>query len=119
MNYDTNYEKNSDSCHSREKRESWEYNDFKYLWTPVFKGVPIYYSRLIYREIGLKWSKEASIERVWKHSLKFIEAKLNLSEWNTDGSHTIAKKMNDFLIKRFIIGDSLLSGLLHGLIIRS
>ena len=39
-----------------------------------------------------KWSKDGSIERVWKHSLKFIEAELNLSELNTDGSHTIAKK---------------------------
>lgn len=39
-----------------------------------------------------KWSKDGSIERVWKHSLKFIQGELNLSELNVDGSHTIAKK---------------------------
>lgn len=39
-----------------------------------------------------KWSRDGSIERVWKHSLKFIQAELDLSELDTDGSHTIAKK---------------------------
>jgi hypothetical protein len=39
-----------------------------------------------------KWSKDGSLEKVWHYSIKTIAAKLNLSELNLDGSHTIAKK---------------------------
>jgi len=39
-----------------------------------------------------KWSKDGSLEQVWESSIKAIEAELNLSEINLDGSHTIAKK---------------------------
>ena len=39
-----------------------------------------------------KWSKDGSLEKVWHHSIKVIEAELNLSELNLDGSHILAKK---------------------------
>ena len=39
-----------------------------------------------------KWSKDGSLEEVWKASIPAIEEELDLSELNLDGSHTIAKK---------------------------
>ena len=39
-----------------------------------------------------KWSRDGSLEKVWKGSIMTIEADLNLSELNLDGSHAIAKK---------------------------
>jgi transposase len=39
-----------------------------------------------------KWSKDGSLERVWKNSIGVIQAHLDLSELNLDGTHTIAKK---------------------------
>jgi len=39
-----------------------------------------------------KWSRDGSLERVWKSSIMTIAEDLNLSELNLDGSHTIAKK---------------------------
>jgi transposase len=39
-----------------------------------------------------KWSKDGSLETVWKQSLVTIQANLNLSEINFDGTHILAKK---------------------------
>lgn len=39
-----------------------------------------------------KWSKDGSLEKVWKHSIPAIKEELDLSELNLDGSHTLAKK---------------------------
>lgn len=39
-----------------------------------------------------KWSKDGSLENVFKHSILTIQDQLDLSEINLDGSHTIAKK---------------------------
>jgi len=39
-----------------------------------------------------KWSRDGSLERVWRGSIMTIEADLNLSELNLDGTHVIAKK---------------------------
>jgi transposase len=39
-----------------------------------------------------KWSKDGSLEKVWKHSIPAIQKELDLSELNLDGSHTLAKK---------------------------
>jgi transposase len=39
-----------------------------------------------------KWSRDGSLEKVWQGSIMTIEADLNLSELNLDGSHAIAKK---------------------------
>ena len=39
-----------------------------------------------------KWSRDGSLERVWRGSIMTIKATLNLSELNLDGSHVIAKK---------------------------
>lgn len=39
-----------------------------------------------------KWSRDGSLEKVWRGSIMTIAADLNLSELNLDGSHTIAKK---------------------------
>ena len=39
-----------------------------------------------------KWSRDGSLEKVWKESIPAIEEELDLSELNLDGSHTIAKK---------------------------
>jgi transposase len=39
-----------------------------------------------------KWSRDGSLERVWKHSIMTISEELNLSELNLDGSHVLAKK---------------------------
>ena len=39
-----------------------------------------------------QWSKDGSLEKVWKGSILSIQEQLNLSELNLDGSHTIAKK---------------------------
>jgi len=39
-----------------------------------------------------KWSKDGSLEQVWAHSITALEAELELSVLNLDGSHTIAKK---------------------------
>ena len=39
-----------------------------------------------------KWSQDGSLERVWQASIKTIQAELNLSEINLDGTHAIAKK---------------------------
>ena len=39
-----------------------------------------------------KWSRDGSLENVWKGSIMTISADLNLSELNLDGSHVLAKK---------------------------
>ena len=39
-----------------------------------------------------KWSRDGSLENVWRGSIMSIAADLNLSELNLDGSHAIAKK---------------------------
>lgn len=39
-----------------------------------------------------KWSKDGSLERVWQHSLAVIQAEVDLSHVNLDGSHVLAKK---------------------------
>ena len=39
-----------------------------------------------------KWSRDGSLAKVWQGSIMAIEADLNLSELNLDGSHAIAKK---------------------------
>jgi transposase len=39
-----------------------------------------------------KWSRDGSLEKVWKGSILTISSDLNLSELNLDGSHVIAKK---------------------------
>jgi transposase len=39
-----------------------------------------------------KWSKDGSLRKVFEQSILFIKDKLNLSEINLDGTHTIAKK---------------------------
>ena len=39
-----------------------------------------------------KWSKDGSLENVWRGSILTIEGDLNLSELNLDGTHAIAKK---------------------------
>ncbi|MEM7034105.1 MAG: transposase [Chloroflexota bacterium] len=39
-----------------------------------------------------KWSWDGSLERVWWHSISMIMAHLDLSEFNIDGTHIIAKK---------------------------
>ena len=39
-----------------------------------------------------KWSGDGSLERVWQHSIQTIQAELNLSHLNLDGSHALAKK---------------------------
>lgn len=39
-----------------------------------------------------KWSRDGSLEKVFYGSIKTIEADLNLSELNLDGSHVLAKK---------------------------
>jgi transposase len=39
-----------------------------------------------------KWSRDGSLEQVWKGSILTISEALNLSELNLDGSHVLAKK---------------------------
>ena len=39
-----------------------------------------------------KWSRDGSLEKVWKGSILTISKDLNLSELNLDGSHALAKK---------------------------
>jgi transposase len=39
-----------------------------------------------------KWSRDGSLERVWKHSIMSIQASLDLTVLNVDGSHAVAKK---------------------------
>lgn len=39
-----------------------------------------------------KWSKDGSLEKVWKNSIWAIQEELDLSELNLDGTHVIAKK---------------------------
>ena len=39
-----------------------------------------------------KWSRDGSLERVWKGSILTISPDLHLSELNLDGSHVIVKK---------------------------
>jgi len=39
-----------------------------------------------------KWSKDGSLENLWKGSILSIKSDLNLSELHLDGTHTIAKK---------------------------
>ena len=38
------------------------------------------------------WSKDGSLEKVWQASIVCIQADLDLSPMNLDGSHAIAKK---------------------------
>jgi len=39
-----------------------------------------------------KWSRDGSLEQVWKSSIMTISTALDLSELNLDGSHVFAKK---------------------------
>ena len=39
-----------------------------------------------------KWSRDGSLEQVWRGSILTISEDLNLSELNLDGSHALAKK---------------------------
>lgn len=39
-----------------------------------------------------KWSADGSLERVWQASIQTVQADLDLSQLNLDGSHTLAKK---------------------------
>ena len=39
-----------------------------------------------------KWSRDGSLERVWKNSISTIKGSLDISELNFDGTQTIAKK---------------------------
>jgi transposase len=39
-----------------------------------------------------KWSRDGSLERVWRHSVQKVKAQLDLSVLNLDGSHAVAKK---------------------------
>ena len=39
-----------------------------------------------------KWSKDGSLEKVWKYSIPAIQKELDLSELHLDGSHTLSKK---------------------------
>lgn len=45
-----------------------------------------------------KWSKDGSLESVFKASLMTIQEALDLSEINLDGSHTIAKKGGESVV---------------------
>jgi hypothetical protein len=45
-----------------------------------------------------KWSKDGSLENVFKASLFTIQEDLDLSEVNLDGSHTIAKKGGESVV---------------------
>lgn len=45
-----------------------------------------------------KWSKDGSLERVFKASIFTIQEDLDLSEVNLDGSHTIAKKGGESVV---------------------
>ncbi len=39
-----------------------------------------------------KWSRDGSLEKVWQHSVGVIQADLDLTQLNLDGSHALAKK---------------------------
>ena len=39
-----------------------------------------------------KWSADGSLEKVWQASIKTVQADLDLSQLNLDGSHALAKK---------------------------
>lgn len=39
-----------------------------------------------------KWSHDGSLKKVWQQSILTIQDDLNLSEFNLDGTHTLAKK---------------------------
>ena len=39
-----------------------------------------------------KWSRDGSLQKVWKHSIVTVQEDLNLSQLNLDGTHTVAKK---------------------------
>ncbi len=39
-----------------------------------------------------KWSADGSLEQVWQHSVQAVQAELDLSRLNLDGSHSLAKK---------------------------
>jgi transposase len=39
-----------------------------------------------------RWSRDGSFKQVWQHSLLTIQADLDLSELNLDGTHSLAKK---------------------------
>lgn len=39
-----------------------------------------------------KWSADGSLERVWQHSIQTIQAALDMTRINLDGSHALAKK---------------------------
>jgi transposase len=39
-----------------------------------------------------KWSRDGSLEQVWQHSVHAVQAELDLSVLNLDGSHAVAKK---------------------------
>lgn len=45
-----------------------------------------------------KWSKDGSLEKVFKGSIFTIQEELDLSEINLDGSHTIAKKGGESVV---------------------
>ncbi|MGQ9850852.1 MAG: transposase [Aggregatilineaceae bacterium] len=39
-----------------------------------------------------KWSADGSLQKVWQASIQTVQADLDLSQLNLDGSHTLAKK---------------------------
>jgi len=39
-----------------------------------------------------KWSADGSLERVWQASIQTVQAELDVSQLNLDGSHAVAKK---------------------------
>ena len=59
-------------------------------WSERFRKKEISY-HAVYHHFR-KWSRDGSLEKVWKESILTIQAVLNFSELNLDGSHAIAKK---------------------------
>ncbi len=39
-----------------------------------------------------QWSRDGSLERVWQHSVQAVQAEMDTSVLNLDGSHAVAKK---------------------------
>ncbi len=39
-----------------------------------------------------KWSRDGSLKHIWQHSIQLVQADLDVSVLNLDGSHTLAKK---------------------------
>ena len=64
--------------HAQVGQDKWETRKKEISWSAVY-----YHFR--------KWSRDGSLEKLWKSSVLTIEGDLNLSELNLDGSHVIAK----------------------------